>query len=231
MGARDAVANSSARVRFTTRADGDLAVGVDREVLAVRRAAVVDRPWFWLRQVHGDEVVVVDPAGGSGPSPVPGVAADAAVTRSDRWVLAVHTADCAPVALEGEHGVIGAVHSGWRGLEAGVIERTVEVMRSSGSGRISARLGPCIHAECYAFGESDLAGLVERFGQEVVGETRDGDLALDLPAAVRAALRAAGVEHLAVDPACTGCDERYYSYRSRHETGRQAMLVWLDHRG
>ena len=33
--------------------------------------------------------------------------------------LAVHVADCAPVALLGRGGVVGVAHAGWRGLLAG----------------------------------------------------------------------------------------------------------------
>jgi YfiH family protein len=218
-------AGRRAATRVTTRADGDLAVGLAPELLGVRRVAVLDRPWFWLRQVHGGEVVVaLDPADIAGPAP--GVAADAVVTTSDGWALAIHTADCAPVALIDERGMLGAVHAGWRGLAEGIVERTVEVMRSAGAGRIRARLGPCIHAECYEFGEADLAPLVERFGPDVVGETTQGRKALDVPAAVAAALGRVGVEELVVDPSCTSCDDRYFSHRARGEAGRQAMLVW-----
>jgi YfiH family protein len=200
-------------------------VGLDGPTLARRRRAVLDRPWFWLRQVHGTDVVVAgDPSSG----PAPGARADAVVTTSDAWALAVHTADCAPLVLLGDGGVIGAVHAGWRGLAAGVVERTVAVMRDLGADTVTGRLGPCIHAECYEFGPDDLEGLVDRFGVEVAGRTREGTPALDLPAGVQRAARDAGVEEVEVDPACTACDARYFSHRARVESGRQATLVWLD---
>jgi len=47
-----------ARVVHTSRADGDLAVTNVAAVLDSRRAAVVDRPWLWMHQVHGNGVVV-----------------------------------------------------------------------------------------------------------------------------------------------------------------------------
>src|SRR5579862_2747373 len=67
-----------ARVRFTARADGDMADprGTD-PVVRSRRHAVVDRPWTSLTQVHGDRVVVVDEPGGSA-----GATADAAVSAA-----------------------------------------------------------------------------------------------------------------------------------------------------
>jgi copper oxidase (laccase) domain-containing protein len=53
------------------------------------------------------------------------------------------------------------------------------------------------------------------------------EAALDVPSAVRAALRRRGIE-LDVAGACTGCDERFHSHRRRAETGRHALLSWLE---
>ena len=79
-------------------------------------------------------------------------------------------------------------HAGWRGLMAGVIPRTVDRMRALGAGEITAALGPCIHAECYEFSPDDLDTVAARLGDGVRSLTRGGAPALDVPAAVRAAL-------------------------------------------
>ena len=53
----------------------------------------------------------------------PGVQADASVARYPDLVCAVLTADCLPVLLcARDGGAVAAVHAGWRGLAAGVIE-------------------------------------------------------------------------------------------------------------
>ena len=44
-----------------------------------------------------------------------GSKADASVTAQGDCVLAVLTADCAPVALVSREGIVGAVHAGWCG--------------------------------------------------------------------------------------------------------------------
>ena len=183
----------------------------------------MDRPWSWLRQVHGDRVVVVRQAGGAA-----GEAADGAVTLVADAALVVLTADCAPVALSSSEGVIGAAHAGWRGLQAGIVERTVEAMRSLGATTIEAALGPCVHPECYEFGEFDLSAMAARFGDAVRGTTRDGHPALDVPGAVAVALDEVGVGLSHVEPTCTACAaDRAFSYRARRETARQATVVWL----
>lgn len=221
-------------VRFTSVAAGDLRIAQDDHVLAPRRAAVADLPWTWLRQVHGGDVVVVER-----PGQHTGVEADAAVTTTPGAALAIHTADCAPVALLSDHGV-AAIHAGWRGLASGVIESAVaalSVLAPEGRSMdpppgartgIRAVLGPCIHAECYEFGETELGRLAERYGPEVRGTTTAGRPALDVPATVLAALHATGVHDVEQIDVCTGCDPRFFSHRARQDAGRQAMVVWLE---
>ena len=215
-----------AYVVFTDRAAGDLGHAGDyvhavRPEVEARRRAVVDLPWTWLRQVHGDRVVVVDePGGGAGRS------ADAAVTDRSGCALAVLTADCAPVALLGSNGVVGVAHAGWRGLVAGVLERAVEVMRAAGAGDVHALLGPCIRPGCYEFGADDLAQVARRLGDGVRGTTSTGAPALDVPAAVRAALGRVGVVDVDDVGICTACSPAHFSHRARRELGRQALVVW-----
>jgi YfiH family protein len=191
--------------------------------IEARRRAVVDAPWTWLRQVHGDTVVTV-----SGPGAGAGTKADAAVTASPRSVLAVLAADCAPVALVSPEGVVAAVHAGWRGLVAGVLERAVDAAYSLGATELQAVLGPCIHAECYEFGAADLDAVATKLGDAVRAVTTDSRPALDVPTAVRAALHGAGVADVDDVDVCTACSDDYFSWRARGELARQALVVWRD---
>ncbi len=152
--------------------------------------------------------------------------ADAAVTAVPGCTLAVRTADCAPIVLEGTR-TVGLVHAGWRGLVAGVVEATVTALADLGDHPVSARLGPCIRPGCYEFGGPELDLVVDRFGPEVRTTTTWGTPALDLPAVVRAALAPHGVR-LEDASGCTACDRRWYSHRARRETERFATLAWLE---
>jgi YfiH family protein len=218
---------SSAHVVFTGRAEGDMghgggAVVEVRPDVAARRRAVVDVPWTWLRQVHGAGVVRV-----TGPGDNAGATADAAVTAEPGCAIAVLTADCAPVALASAEGVIGVAHAGWRGVAAGVLEATVGEMRALGATDIEAVIGPCIHAGCYAFGADDLDAVAGRLGDCVRATTAAGQPALDVPAAVRAALTAAGVAtNIADVDVCTACSPDHFSWRARAEQQRQAAVMW-----
>lgn len=222
--------------RFSERADGDFAITAEPRALAATRSALAPHPWTWLEQVHGAGVVVV-----SRPGQWASARADAAVTSTPGAVLAVQTADCAPVLFTAvgpgpsAGPVIGAAHAGWKGLYEGVLEATVGALIDLGARDISARLGPCISPAAYQFSERDLTTMALRFGPEVVGATADGDAALDMTAAVRSALRSVGIDDVDVAAAaCTattiGADgtPRFFSHRARADTGRQASVIWIE---
>lgn len=156
-----------------------------------------------------------------------GAPADAAVTATPGCSLAVRSADCAPVVLVGAVSV-GLVHAGWRGLVAGVVARAVDAMRALGDAPQEAHLGPCIRPGCYEFGAANLDEVVGRLGPDVRATTTWGTPALDLPAAVRAALADVGVERLVDRSGCTACDERWYSHRARGEVQRFATVAWVS---
>lgn len=189
---------------------------------ANRLEALVGRPVSWLRQVHGRGVVTVTEA-----SCIRGDDGDALVATSSDTALAILTADCAPVALASSEGVLAAVHVGWAGLVAGVVQTAVATMRELGATAIEAALGPCIHPECYEFGDAELDRIAGCLGPTVRAKTVSGVPALDLPAAVAAALAVSRVTLVSDSGVCTACAyDRHFSHRARAEVERQAMIVW-----
>ena len=175
-----------------------------------------------LHQVHGDTVVRADTLAPSGTPPD----GDALVATAPGSVLAVLTADCAAVALGSPEGAHGAVHVGWRGLAAGVLERALEAMADLGATRVVAGVGPCIGPCCYEFSEEGLDTLEARLGPGVRGTTTWGTPALDLPAALRAVLGAGGASLAHDDMRCTACEADAFSHRRRRDEARQALFVW-----
>lgn len=177
-----------------------------------------------VTQVHGAAVkVVTDPwPVGAGPR------ADAMVTARSGVALGIITADCTPVLLaDPAAGVIGAVHAGWRGAVAGVLEATVAAMVQLGatSGRIAAAIGPCIRQPSYEVG-ADLrdAVLANDAGHArfFVDGARPGHWQFDL--AGYCAARLAGVAEVDTLPADTAADpERFFSHRRRTLAGGGAI--------
>jgi polyphenol oxidase len=225
-----------ARVAFTDRHGGvsvppydtanlGFAGGDDPDAVSENRRRVAreldDAPdargWAWARQVHGARVVEVDAPGGAGD-------ADALVTAGTGVSLVVLAADCAPIALIAD-GAVAAVHCGWRGLVAGVLEAAVRVVRGRGRGPVRAVIGPCISPAHYEFGVDELQQVTRRLGTGVEGRTASGGLALDLRAGVGAALASAGVDDRTDVDVCTFASSDYFSHRRDGVTGRQALIV------
>ena len=184
--------------------------------------------------MHQAGVVVV-----TRPGEHAGVEADAAVTSAHGAVLAIRTADCAPVLLSDvSAGVVGAAHAGWRGVEAGVLKATVESMVELGASTASIRayVGPCISPGAYEFGAADLTRLALRHGPDVVAATDDARPALDLRALVVACLHEVGVGAAAIDldPRCTALTTDqdavplFWSHRARGDRARHVSLTWME---
>lgn len=176
---------------------------------------------LWLRQVHGADVA--EARGDDGTEPE----ADAAVARGPGRVLAILTADCLPVLFTSSDGeTIAAAHAGWRGLAAGVLERTVARMGVDG---VQAWLGPAIGAASYEVGEEVRAAFVDTDpgAEAAFTPTRPGHWLCDLYLLARRKLAGAGVAQVSGGDFDTFRDDRLYSYRrDGAASGRFASLIW-----
>ncbi len=188
-----------------------------------RLGSLLPAPPLWLNQVHGTAVADADAAAG-----LPD--ADAAVSRLPGRVCAVMTADCLPVLLcDCDGTVVGAVHAGWRGLCAGVIEATVAAMRVPPE-RLLAWLGPAIGPATFEVGDEVRAAFVAHDAQAAAAfrAAAPGKWLADIFLLARQRLARAGVGAVHGGGQCTVADEvRFFSYRREGTTGRMATLIWL----
>ena len=141
---------------------------------------------------------------------------DGHTTGERELALLVLAADCLPVALAGGDKV-AMLHCGWRGLAAGIIERTLERFPEPPA----AALGPSIEACCYEVGPE----VMEAFG-DIKGVTNGRHLSLRQVAFQK--LNGAGVSHIESVPLCTSCRaDLFFSHRrDAGVTGRQAGIIW-----
>lgn len=168
------------------------------------------------------------PASADG-EPVRPASADAHLAeRPGDWV-AVRTADCVPVLLAGADGrCVAAVHAGWRGLVAGVIEAAAHAMTGRGAPPVAAAVGPCIGVAHYEVGD----GVAAQFDERHLDRTRGPKPHLDLRRAAAARLHALGLAaaDLDVSTACTHRDHAdFFSYRRATSSGavrgHQAAII------
>jgi YfiH family protein len=181
-------------------------------------------------QVHGRRVVQLTDVR------APLGEADAVVSAAGGVPVAVATADCVPVLIAAPSArVVAAVHAGWRGLAAGVIEAALAALARRGvaPADVAAAIGPHIGPCCYEVDEPVLRALRARFVGRLESSMRPGRAEhawIDLGGLARDALAAAGVPAAQVDAsaaACTRCDAaRFHSFR-RDGARAGRLLHWI----
>jgi YfiH family protein len=211
-----------------------------RHGFATRRGRledVVPSPIARLQQVHGADVLVL-PADAVARAPFlePDVGArppaDALITDQPGAAVAVAVADCMPVLIaDPAHRVVAAVHAGWRGLAAGVIENTVtELQRRyhSAPADLVVGIGPSIGPCCFEVGPEVIEAFAARGYQ---AEARPSGVDRGRPHADLGKVAAAILERLGVpqdqtaDAAlCTRCHgEWLWSYRKDGDTAGRML--------
>jgi len=169
------------------------------------------------------------------------VEADAIFSNKPFELCSVLTADCLPILLcshDGEH--IAAVHAGWRGLAAGVINNTVSALNYLGtpSNKLYAWLGPAIGPQHFEVGEEVKQAFMEasiflgnptlidncfiekrkknldEYAYEIKNKTLDERKCFaNLYQLGTLALKQAGLHHIYGGGFNTFSDQRFYSHR------------------
>ncbi len=203
---------------------------------AMARIELDGGPLVTVYQVHSNRVSVVEDPWDRDDAP----RADGLVTKQPRIALGVLTADCAPVLLaDGESGVIGAAHAGWRGALGGILNAVVEAMVELGARRedIIAGIGPTIGQRSYEVGPEFPAPFLDQAdnnGDFFCPSARDGHFMFDLKNYVALCIGDTGVRKIQVLP-CDTCAEtsRFFSYRrtclhGEKDYGRSLSVIYLE---
>jgi polyphenol oxidase len=203
---------------------GDDASRVSENRRLLRASARLPREPSWLKQVHGIAVAHLDEHTNA-------QAADASVTRQVGRVCAILTADCLPVMLAARSGeAVGAVHAGWRGLAAGVIESAIECLALPGE-QLQAWLGPSIGPEHFEVGAEvrDSFVFADATAESAFSPNARGRFQADLRALARQRLERLGIRLIYGGGECNYADsKRFFSHRRDGQTGRQATLIWRE---
>ena len=245
--------NIAARHVFTTRLGG-VSTGVLESLnLSVRRgdtpenvrenfrrlsaAAGMDvSRMVYARQVHGAEVHVARADELQASECEPRFACDGFVTNEPGVPVAVFMADCLPVLLHDPvHGVIGAVHCGWRSSVQDILAEALRQMETLGAcpGDVRAAIGPGIGLDHFEVG-AEVIEAAERLVGDVSALTRvnaRGRAMLDLKRVNALRLTQLGVPeaNIAVSDLCTMCmPEIFWSHRATNGArGVQAAIITL----
>lgn len=174
-----------------------------------------------LKQVHGDQIHLLKSE--EERQNLHLQEGDAILSLAPGVPIAVKTADCVPILLAHPAGIVGAVHAGWRGTRARILEKVLRKIRGDLGAELSqirVAIGPAICAACYEVGEE----VAREFEPVYRLEKRDGKFLLDLKRANFDQARGLGIpeERIEVLEDCTLCQpETYHSYRHESQRGME----------
>ncbi len=203
-------------LNFSTAAGDEPAAVAENLARAAAEMGVQPDRVYYLSQVHGCDHRIL--TGAEDREAMLFEPADITVSSSAEVACAVRAADCAAVLLaDRETGSVAAVHSGWRGTEARVVEAGVEALRAltGGPGDLIAAVGPHIERCCFEVGPdvAERLAAASDCGETAVDWTPSRPK-VDLRRIIEAQLRAVGVTAVDHVAGCSMCDPvRFHSYR------------------
>jgi YfiH family protein len=159
---------------------------------------------------------------------------DGVVAKHQGILAGVFTADCTPVLIgDPVTGAFAAVHAGWRGTVARIVEKAVNAMRKefkSDPANCIAAIGPAAGACCYEIGQDVINKFTVEFNYaEQLFINHRGDKAnLDVVTANVRQLIDSGlvVENIYKSDLCTMCRvDMFFSYRREKSKGAVGRLL------
>jgi len=205
--------------------DDDPQAVLSNRAIVRRELQLPDEP-LWLTQVHGTAVASVGSAAQA-------TEADAAVAKAPAKVCAIMTADCLPVLFCNRQGTVAAAaHAGWRGLEAGVLESTIQAMDCQAED-ILVWMGAAIGPQHFEVSDEVREAFVQAqpAAKQAFKAHGTGKWLADLYSLARLRLERFGIasENVYGGTHCTYAQaDQFYSYRREARTGRMAALIWLE---
>jgi YfiH family protein len=199
---------------------------IHEQHLALSRLRPETFPLYTLKQVHGDEILVIKQKSDASIRPE----ADGMLSRESGILLGIATADCVPVLMVApEHGLVAALHAGWRGTLKGISQRAIRALGEQwgiAPACVWVALGPSISRCCYEVGQEVGKPFQERWGATDVWKSKGEKGFLDLRGVNRIQCEEAGVpspQIQSVGP-CTFCASSDFASYRREGTGAGRQL-------
>ena len=183
------------------------------------------------KQEHTSNIEIIDKTNiGIGVHYDWGKGVDACITMEKNVPLLCCSADCVPILMYAEDiGAIAAIHSGWRGTDEKIAQKTVYRLIKLGASpeNIHVAIGPCIGQCCYEV-SGDVA---ERFGEKYSVSKENGKFMLDLGKVNFDLICVAGVkeENISLSEICTKCNnDLFFSHRAQNgKSGTLGGIICL----
>jgi YfiH family protein len=195
---------------------------IDRALLQTQMA--LPAAPIWLNQTHSTIALPADPAND-------GQVGDAVFTHEPNRVCAILTADCLPLLVCNQQGThVAAIHAGWRGLAAGVIESTIAALNLPPE-HLLVWLGPAIGPQRFEVRQDvyDAFTAGHSEAKAAFQPISDTQWLADLYTLARQRLQKLGIEQVYGGEYCTYSNpEQFFSYRRDGKIlGSLVNLIWI----
>lgn len=220
------IKDDSAYLYFSTAKNGlDFNLKADEGLSNINNV----KTWFnvdevgFLNQTHSDTIYEYDKKIHEG---------DALISNGRGIAVGIFTADCVPILIyDKKREVFAAVHSGWKGTLACIVEKTVfKMIEKFGCELqdINVVIGPHNMVCCYEFGED----AAKKFEEVSIykGEQIYINGKLNLKKCIETQLENIGVQNVKSLNECTSCSTQYefHSYRrDGSKAGRMFSFVFF----
>lgn len=174
-------------------------------------------------QIHSSDIIKVRPETGS---LVDGTDGDGLFTASCNLALGILTADCYPVMIAGKSSV-AALHCGWRGTAAGIIEKSLLFFEKESDAPLYAYVGPGISKDAFEVKEDFIQAVSVKVDASKYLSKKDNGWRFDLHALILNKLADIGVENIETSGGCTFSNNRFHSYRrDGAKSGRMLTVIF-----
>ena len=180
--------------------------------------------------VHGDGVKIVTKEKGGGIIPN----TDALITNEKGLFLSITVADCLPIFIfDPQKEVVALIHGGWRSLEKGIVEKTIEKMKNifnSLPADILVGIGPGISSCHYEVGP-EVAKVFHHYSGAIEKKREKIFLDLKRVAFLKLLKEKIKKENIEINRFCTYCEEeKFFSYRRDKSQPIKTMMAVIGQR-
>ncbi|MDR3049922.1 MAG: peptidoglycan editing factor PgeF [Elusimicrobiota bacterium] len=199
----------------TTKADGDMKIQENRRRFLIS-CQINPQTLVLAKQIHSNIVKIVSKSDG-------GYCienCDGFITDDKNMRLGIFTADCMPILICSKNQKIkAAIHSGWKGLSAGIIENAVNIFDKTfniNPQDLCAYIGAHIQSCCYEVGSEF----------EKIFQTPLIDGKLNLSKIAQGKMQKLGIQTIEISPYCAMHDkDLFFSYRRDKSAERMLTII------
>jgi YfiH family protein len=221
--------NTEFTLSFSSSPDKEL-IRRNRGLVASSLGIAADQLYF-PSQVHKTRIVKVTEQTSKNEL----METDALITNARGLCIAVMSADCVPILLyDHVNGAVGAVHAGWRGTAAKILEKTLHAMSDNfgtKGAHLIAGIGPSVCQDSYEVGEEVVMEFTKAFTNagELMAAQKNGKAKLDLWKANKLQLLQFGVAdtQIQISDLCTVKNNAHFFSARKGDSGRFAAGIML----